>query len=294
MNRVASDLTGCACTGRVACCPGWSPGSTRATVQENVRFPDDTQGTLKTLLGTLPPGSVVDLAPGQYEGPLAIDRPVTLRGAGELTRIFGRAGDRPISVSVTDTGRVVLESLRLERGDCEDGGGLLVSAGDVHMRNIHIHQCTAVARGGAMAVTGGRVAARQLNTFATSAERGGSVWVGANAQFKLRDGQMTQSEALYGGALAIEDSATVEIDRLTVSRSRARSAGGGQAVYVAGGHDLRPVVRLHHVRIENGALGLAVVISSDHPAEVRVEACDMPRSVRSVAGVVDGGANHWR
>ena len=259
-----------------------------------MRYPDDSAEGLDAFLQEVPEGTVVDVAPGRYEGPLVIDRPVTLRGAGELTRIIGGRGGRPISISVGARGRVVLDSLRLELGQEEDGGGLLVSAGDVQLRNIHIHQCAARARGGALAVAGGTVVGARLHTLDTSAQHGGAVWVGHNGQLTLTDSQLAQCEATYGGALAVEDSARVDVDGLTVRRARARSGAGGQTLYVRGGSEARPVVRLDRVRFDLGVMGAPVVVDPEHPAEVRLRACDVSGTVRNVAGFVDDGANHWR
>ena len=260
-----------------------------------MRYPDDSDSALAAFLDAAPAGAVVDVAPGTYPGPLSITRPVTLRGAGELTRIDGCGVGRPIKISVGDGGRVVLESLRLERGEAEDGGGIFVEAGDVQLRNIHIHRCSARARGGALAVAGGTVAAVRLFSRDTSAPRGGALWVGHRGQLTLRDSQVGHCEANFGGALAVEDSANVGIYGMTVRRARARSGTGGQALYIRGTAGAgRPTLQLDRVRLEGGSLGLPVVVDPAFGAELHLRACDMPRTVRSIAGLVDGGANHWR
>ena len=259
-----------------------------------VRYPDDSSDALNAFLDGLPAGSVVDVAPGIYEGPLSITRPVTLRGAGELTRISGGGIGRPVSIAVSMSGRVILESLRLEQGEAEDGGGMLVAAGDVQLRNIHIHRCAAHGRGGALAVVGGSVAAARLFAVDVSAQRGGGVWLGEQGQLTLRDSQLSRCDANFGGAIAVEDAATLDVDGLTIRRARARSGSGGQALYARGSTTGRPILRLNRVRLEDGSLGLPIVVDPAFPAEVRLQACDMPRTVRSIAGLVDGGANHWR
>ncbi|MEM7676274.1 MAG: hypothetical protein AAF449_09750 [Myxococcota bacterium] len=256
-----------------------------------MRFPDENGAGLSAFLEALAPGAVVDISPGQYHGPLTITRPVTLRGAGELTRISGGTG-RPIRIETE--GRVVLDSLRLEQGHDDDGGGLLVAHGDVHVRNLHIHHCRAAARGGAVAVRGGRLTASGLYTADTTADKGGALWIGGRGHLVLHEGQISRCEAIFGGAMAVEDAAVVEVDRLTVARARARSRTGGQALYAAGDRHVRPKLDLHRVKIENGSLGLTVVVDPAFPAEVRLRACDMPRTVMRVAGLVDAGANHWR
>ncbi len=261
-----------------------------------MRYPDDSGGALSTFLNAAPAGAVVQVAPGSYEGPLSITQPITLRGAGELTRIRGGCG-RPISISVGAAGQVVLDSLRLERGESEDGGAVLVTDGDVRMSNIHIQWCTAKRRGGAIAVLGGRVAAQSLQVLETTAERGGALWVGHNGQLSLHDSQVGRCEAALGGALAVEGSALVEVAGLTVRRARARSSSGGQALHVRSIAAGAPQVRLDRVWLDGSTFGAPIVVEASEPSpstKVYLRASDVPRSVRTVPGVVDGGANRWR
>ena len=218
-------------------------------------------------------------------------QPLTLRGAGELTRIRGGLG-RPISISVAADERVVLDSLRLERGEAEDGGGMLVTDGDVHLRNIHIHWCGAHRLGGAIAVLGGRVVASNLHTDETSALRGGAVWIGHDGHFSLRDSRLARCEAEFGGAIALEDGAVVVVDGLTVQRAWARSSRGGQAIYIRAGATGR--LQLERVRLDGDTIGHPLVVDPMSTAEVFLRSSDVPRAVRGVTGLVDGGANHWR
>ncbi len=258
-----------------------------------MRYPDDSDGALSPFLAGLPPGAVVDVAPGRYEGPVSITRPLTLRGAGELTRIAGCTG-RPISISVEGTEPVVLESLRLEHGSAEDGGGLLIASGQVELRNVHFHHCSAERHGGAFAIKAGRVRAFRVYTFDTRARRGGAVWVGHRGQFFLHDSQLTRSEALFGGAFAFEDQAVAELEGITIRGARAGSSAGGQALYARGTEHGHPALRLNRVLIEDGPYGQPIVVDPKYPAEVRLEGCNMPRAVQTIAGFVDGGANLWR
>ena len=245
-------------------------------------------------MATVPPGAVVDVPPGHYDGPLSITQPMTLRGAGELTRIDGQGLQRPIHIKVLADEPVVLDSLRFNHGHNEDGGGLLISAGNVRLRNIHFHHCIARGRGGALAVRGGTVTAVQIYAVDCAAERGGAVWVGERGRLVVRDSQIARSQANYGGAIAVEDGVSVEVEGMTLRRTRAHSSTGGQAMHARGTARGRPVVRLTRVLIDDRSLGLPIVVDPTFPAEFRVEASDMPRSVQSTAGVVDDGANRWR
>ena len=131
----------------------------------------------------------------------------------------------------------------------------------------------------------------------TTAERGGAVWVGDAGQLSLHDSQVGRCEAAFGGALAVEGAGLVEVAGLTVRRARARSSSGGQALHVRSVVQGTPQVRLERVWLDGSTFGAPIVIEASAPAapsQVYLRASDVPRSVRTVAGVVDGGANRWR
>jgi hypothetical protein len=84
------------------------------------------------------------------------------------------------------------------------------------------------------------------------------------------------------------------LEGITIGKSRATVAAGGQAIYVAGAGDGKPVLELVRVRLEDAPLGMPLVVDRDHPGAVSLYECDMPRVVLDAPGVVDGGANNWR
>src|SRR5258708_3239332 len=99
-----------------------------------IRFPDDSGRSLADLLANAAPSAVIELSPGRYVGPLVITRPVTLKGAGDLTRISGARGT-VITVRCAGSAAVALESLLLEDGAGELGAGRLVLEGRVRAHN---------------------------------------------------------------------------------------------------------------------------------------------------------------
>ena len=73
---------------------------------------------LQQLIDTAPAGSVLDLPPGWYVGPVRIDRPLTLRG-GEGVILDGRGEGTVLTVAADD---VVVTGLTIRRsGDRADG-----------------------------------------------------------------------------------------------------------------------------------------------------------------------------
>lgn len=263
--------------------------------KEPIRFPDGTERSLVDLLESAAPGAIIELAPGRYAGPLTITRPVTIRGAGDLTRIFGERRGAVLTIRAPGEGRVVVESLLIEDGASEAGGGIFVIEGLVRLHNVQIQHCQAdQGGGGAIHVAGGELDATLLRAHDVSGDRGGAVWAGGRAVITLRDSQIRRSEARLGGALAIEGSAKVLLEGLTIGRSRATSPSGGQAIYVAGSSRASPVLKLRRVRFEDAPMGMPLFVDPAFPGEVSVTECDLPRIVLGVPGIVDGGENRWR
>lgn len=258
-----------------------------------IRFPDDSGRTLGEILAGAAPNSVIELSPGRYVGPLSITRPLTLKGAGDLTRIAGDGGT-VITVRASGAAPTILESLLLEDGGGESGGGLLILEGLVRAHNIHIRRCHSKTSAGAIHIAGGELQASRLRAHEVSGDRGGAIRASGGAIVSLRDSQIRRSEARLGGALAVEDQARVQVEGMTIARSRARTSSGGQAIYVAGSGSAFPVLRLKRVRLEDAPMGMPLVVDPAHPGEVRVSECDMPRVVLGAPGVIDAGDNHWR
>lgn len=258
------------------------------------RFPDDSSQSLEAFIAACAPGATVELAPGRFEGPIYIDKPLVIRGAGDLTRIVSEGNGRVIEVNLGPNAEVLLEHLLVEGGDAESGGGIWLGEGRLRLHNVHIQHCQASGGGGAICVAGGELDASVLRVNDVSSDRGGALWVHGQGAVSLRDSQILGSEARKGGAFAIEGGARVRLESVTVSKSRATTPSGGQALYVLGDKARRPRLSMHRVRLEDAPFGVPLFVDPQHPGDVSLSACDVPRMLQSVVGVVDGGENHWR
>src|SRR5438552_1544356 len=80
---------------------------------------------LREALRTAAPGDTIDLAPGEYQGPILIDTPVTLRGRNRETVLWRRGGP----VLYIRAAGVKLEKLLIER-TVQSEGPLVVHKSD--------------------------------------------------------------------------------------------------------------------------------------------------------------------
>jgi hypothetical protein len=262
---------------------------------EAIPFPNGQHATLAALIDVAPAGSVIEIAPGRFVGAVTINRPITLRGAGDLSRLSSEGRGAVVRINVAHEGRVVLESLMLEDGESESGGGLIVEAGRVRAYNVQIRRCRSEkGAGGAIAVLGGELDASLVRAHETSADRGGAVFVGGRGFLRLCESELRKSEARLGGAIVLEDAARATMEALTIGRARARTSSGGQAIYLRGGKTAHPILSLKRVRLEDAPMGMPLVLDPAYPGEVTIAGSDMPQVVASVPGVVDAGNNRWR
>lgn len=257
-----------------------------------IRFPGTAGSSLRDFLAECPPGAVVDVAPGRYDEPLVIDRPLTLRGAGELTRLGSRGRGSVIHVRAGE-GQVKLESLALDGGDAEEGGALHIESGWVVLNNLHLRRSRA-GSGGGLHVCGGSVQASLLRLTQLEAERGGAIRVARRGSLELRDALISNTVAGRGGAIAVDDAGRLVLQAVTLQKSRASESGGGQALFVGGSGTGAPVVSLHRVRFADAPIGRPVVQDRGHLGLIQVSSCDLPKVIAEEPGVVDLGSNHWR
>lgn len=257
-----------------------------------MRFSEETGCSLAAAVRGARSGTVIELAPGRYEGPLVVERGLTLRGAGDLSRIAVRRG-RGSVVRVSTPEPVVLESLLLEGGRSAYGAGIEVENGDVRLFNLQVRDCAADEAGGALHVSGGVVEAERMRLYDLRARRGGALAVERGAlRVVLADAEIRQVEAEKGGALAISGCARVKLEGVTIARARASSQEGGQAVWISGQEGA--VLELRRVRFGDAPIGRPLVNDSGGPATVSVWGCDLPRFVQDTPGLVVLGETRWR
>ncbi len=258
-----------------------------------VRFPDGSGRSLAHVLSSVEAGTEIELAPGRYHGPLVIDRPLTLRGAGDLSRIqvLGRGPVLRVELS-ENSHSVTLESLLLEGGEGRQGAGIDLKAGQLKLHNLQIRNCHATGGGGgAIHVANGRIEARLLRAYDVSGDRGGALWVEEGGQACLTDAEFHRAQGRVGGAIAVDAGGQVSLTSVTIGRTRATAPSGGQAVYMAAG---KSTLSMHRVRFEDAPMGIPLANDPEEPGLVEVRACDLPREVQSAPGVVDQGDNRWR
>lgn len=257
-----------------------------------LRFPDDSGRSLAEAIGESPDGCVLELAPGRYEGPLVLRRPITIRGAGDLTRIVSEGP--VVVVEGPAEGQIEIASVLVEGGRAGQGAGIRIATGSVRLFNVHVRHSEAAEGGGAVAIERGALAATKLRVHDVRAGEGGALWVGPEARLVLEDSQLEEIEAKRGGAICVRGAAQVSLRGVTIRRSRALTPSGGQAVFVAGDASGVPTMMFERVRLEDAPLGLPLVVDADRPPLVEVIGCDMPRIVLDTPGVIDGGSNDWR
>ncbi|MFO0727002.1 MAG: hypothetical protein U1E65_24695 [Myxococcota bacterium] len=258
-----------------------------STQEAKVRFPDPRGLRLSDLIAALPEGAVIEIAPGRYFESIHISRSVTLRGAGDLTRIGGLGRDSIITVDA-EGAEVHLESMSLEGGGGPAGGGVCLRAGQLELRNLRIHRARA-ERGGALAVLGGHLSARLLRVEDVRAKEGGAIWVGDGGVLELSEAEIRGAKAERGGMLYADDGSRVALSALTVSKARAKLQEGGQVLWIEGA---RTVVSLERVRLADPAIGRP--LAGGQEALIQVTGSDLPGLVSVEPGVVDLGGNRWR
>ncbi|MEL6190049.1 MAG: hypothetical protein AAFU79_35945, partial [Myxococcota bacterium] len=137
------------------------------------------------------------------------------------------------------------------------------------------------------------VYALRLRLLGVRAASGGAGAVrGPGATFRLFDAELRGVEARRGGAVSVEQGAHLDLEAVTVLRSRASSIEGGQVLWVSG--EPRPSLHLHRVRFGDSPVGRPLVNDAKSPGRIVIEDCDLPRWVRETPGIVVQGETRWR
>lgn len=255
-----------------------------------MRFPDESGRSLGEVVARAPSGAVLDLAPGIYLGPLVFRRGMILRGSGDLTRIQVRPGAGSV-VRVETEERVRLESVLIEGGRAEAGGGLAMNGGELSLFNVQIRDCSATRSGGALHVANGRVHAERLRIHGVKATKGGALHVsGVSSDLTIVDAEIRQTEAEQGGAAVVADGAQLQLEAVSVFRARASRREGGQTLWV---DDRGTKVTLQRVRFGDAPVGQPIV-NAGAKARILVEGCDLPKLVRDTPGLELVGETLWR
>lgn len=250
--------------------------------------------SLAEVIDDASPGTVIELPPGRYAGPFVLTRPITLKGAGDLTRLVADKPGPVLRIALAPAERVELEALALEGGFARDGGGLLLERGEVLGSNLRVNHCRA-ENGGGIAVLSGQAELTRLRIENVEASRaGGALYSAGDGLLTVFEGQIAGAQAPQGGALALSDGARVTLERVTITRARALTSSGGQVMSLAGNSGRSPTLVLRRVRVTDKALWPPLVQDGEWPGEVFAEGCDLPRMALKDTGLVDQGGNVWR
>jgi hypothetical protein len=259
---------------------------------ELLRFPDGDARSLDAVVAAAPRGAVVALGPGRFHASLVLDRAITLRGCGELTRLVGVGVGATVRVELEGDERVVLESLALS--GAHERRALEVAGGRVELNNVVLLD-GAASDGGALRVLGGAVEGTRVRIERSRAERGGAAAVVGEASLALSDASISRCEAGLGGALYAEGGVVVALRGTEIERVRATRQASGQvmALVSVGRHE--PRVWLQRVCFRDAPSGHPVALEGHARAHVTVVGCELPRQLREVPGVTEyGQGTRWR
>ena len=76
-----------------------------------LRYPDDSGRSLQRVIEGCEPGATIELAPGRYPERLVFKQSLSLRGAGDLTRISVEGRGSSIMADLPEDETLELESL---------------------------------------------------------------------------------------------------------------------------------------------------------------------------------------
>ncbi|MGF1511961.1 MAG: hypothetical protein ACFB9M_20920 [Myxococcota bacterium] len=255
----------------------------------SIRFPDPSGRSLQAVVASAPIGAVIELAPGRYVGGITIRHPMTIKGAGELTRIAADDSGSVIDIDCEEPGLIFVESVAIESGAAERGGGVLVRRGRVRLYNVRGSACRAREEGGFLYVGGGEVEASLVRINGCRAARGGAIALEGSVSLVLKDSDIRDSEADFGGGISVRGRAMLRLDGVALGKTHATQPSGGQAISIGAGH---AAVNLVKVRFEDVPLGQPMTVEPG--STVSLKGCDLPSDVLRNPGIADEGENRWR
>src|SRR5262245_9463556 len=110
---------------------GWKMIPSRATVSNRlseghqpIRFPDESGRSLSEIIESSARGAIIELSPGRYTERLVFRHGLTLRGAGDLTRISVEGRGSAISAELPADETLTIESVLIEGGEADEGGAV--------------------------------------------------------------------------------------------------------------------------------------------------------------------------
>jgi hypothetical protein len=152
----------------------------------------------------------VVLCPGEYTGPVFVDKDLTLTGVADPTaaKLVGSGTHRISDAVLTVEGRVnaTVRNLEITRGRATGRvGGCVSNFGSLQLQGVKIHDCDNIGLGG-----------------------GGILNLGGSARLVAEDSEVTLNHHLNNDGGGIKnDGGTVVLRRSHVTENTARGNGGG-------------------------------------------------------------------
>lgn len=175
-------------------------------------------------------GDTIIICAGTFTGNIAIDKDLTLTGAGTDDTIL--QGDGTASVVVIDpTARVAIQDLTITGGNSADvGGGIANGGAETTLTGVTVTGNVATTRGGGIDIdVGGQVTLiNSLVTLNQAGTVGGGIFTVGT--LTLQDGTVVSNNeaAQSGGGVGIGSVGTVNVDGTSsVTDNQAETIGGG-------------------------------------------------------------------
>lgn len=259
-------------------------------------------GSLQDVFDAAAAGDVVSLGPGEYRGPFAVRRSLSVVGreGGREGRpaLVGGAVDRVLSLEGHDLS-VSLSGLTIRGGVAGLGAGVgLMGSGDVEVTGCVFEDNRAGdVGGGAFFASAGQIHFRDCLFRRNHGRRGGALLLSDVALVSATNCLFQGNTAQRGGAVRLEGRAvfaalhaTFADDRVEAGEERA----GGGTFDLAGARDGRPQLRLANSLVlagsgsladERGAPGRVVVAWSVVPPDWQDAAAGLDVEGRSIFAV---------
>jgi hypothetical protein len=182
-------------------------------VSSTVRV-DGGGARLREALAAVADGTIIELAPGRYEGPVVVRSSVEIHGTPGETII---AVDDEGAVLVVEgrRHRVLLAGLTLTGGRSRGGGGLKVPDGAwLTVRDCVVDDCDGGRLGGGgLYARRGELLLERVRFVTNRGRQGGAALLDGDVKATFVDCAFQGNEAVSGGALAARDRAQVLLRR---------------------------------------------------------------------------------
>lgn len=149
---------------------------------------------------------VIVVGAGVYDGPLVVEKSLTLRGNGQaLTMVRGRGSGHVLEVrggSVATPVRVIVEELKIGEGSATEGGGVWTSAEQLTLRRVEISNNRGQVRGGGLYCQRGGVEGEEMILSGNDAPEGAGVYIDGGCTLSLHESAFFQQNRSNGAVIS--------------------------------------------------------------------------------------------